>query len=271
MNTAELTILLPNFKTLKLTMLCLGLIQKFTDLRRVRVIVIDNDSRDESVEYLRTLSWIILVERRAEPDDTPSLAHARALDMGLELVETPFVLSMHTDTFVKHSGWLDLLLARLTAAPEIAGIGSWKLEYKPFFKRWLKQFESCIEEAYIQFTRKKNHHLEGKGENFFYLRSHCALYRMDLISSYQLKFADEEEVAGKIMHKKLVENGYKMIFLPSEELSRYMVHLNHATMILNPELGVDRRSKAKGKRRFKKELRALGAEGILSLNDLELE
>jgi hypothetical protein len=271
MKTAEITILLPNFKTLKLTMLCLGLIQKFTDLKRVRVIVIDNDSRDESVEYLRTLSWIMLVERRAQPDDTPSLAHARALDMGLELVETPFVLSMHTDTFVKHSGWLDLLLTRLTAAPEIAGVGSWKLEYKPFFKRWLKQFESFIEEAYIQFTSKENHHLEGKGKNFFYLRSHCALYRMDLISYYQLKFADQEDIAGKIMHKKLVENGYQMIFLPSKDLSRYMVHLNHATMILNPELGVDRRSKAKGRRRFKRELRALGAKGILSLNDLELE
>jgi hypothetical protein len=271
MNTAEITILLPNFKTLKLTMLCLGLIQKFTDLKRVRVIVIDNDSRDESVEYLRTLSWIMLVERQAQPDDTPPLAHARALDMGLELVETPFVLSLHTDTFIKHSGWLDLLLTRLTAAPEIAGVGSWKLEYKPFFKRWLKHFESFIEEVYIQFTRKKSHHLEGKGKNFFYLRSHCALYRMDLISYYQLKFADQEDIAGKIMHKKLVENGYQMIFLPSEELSRYMVHLNHATMILNPELGADRRSKAKGRRRFKRELRALGAKGILSLNNLELE
>jgi len=31
-------------------MLCLYLIKKFTDLKRVRVIVIDNDSRDESVE-----------------------------------------------------------------------------------------------------------------------------------------------------------------------------------------------------------------------------
>jgi GT2 family glycosyltransferase len=270
MDTAQVTILIPNFKTLKLTMLCLDLIKKFTDLKRVRVIVIDNDSRDESVEYLRTLSWIMLIERGADPNDSPPLAHARALDMGLELVETPFVLSMHTDTFVKHNNWLDLLLTRMTAAPEIAGVGSWKLEYKPLFKRLLKQVESRIEEAYFQFIRNENHYLEGRGKNFFYLRSHCALYRMDLISRYQLRFADQEETAGKIMHKKLVENGYQMIFLPSEELSHYMVHLNHATMILNPELGTDRRNMAMGRRRIKKELRALGVDSIFSPDDFDI-
>jgi hypothetical protein len=237
----------------------------------MRVIVIDNDSRDESVEYLRNLSWIKLVERCAEPDDSPALAHARALDMGLGFVETPFVLSMHTDTFVKHTGWLDLLVDRLNASPGIAGVGSWKLENKPFFKRVLKKIENRMEEIYFKFTEKENHHLEGKGKNFFYLRSHCAIYRMDLISQYQLSFADQGEVAGKMMHKKLVENGYQMIFLPSEELSRYMVHLNHATMILNPELGIDRRSVAKGRRRFKKELRAIGADAVLNLDDLYLE
>lgn len=270
MDTSEVTVLIPNFKTLKLTRLCLGLFRKFTDMKRVRVIVIDNDSRDESVEYLRTLSWITLVERRAEPDDSPALAHARALDMGLGFVETPFVLSMHTDTFVKHFGWLDLLLGRLSASPGIAGVGSWKLENKPFFKRVLKRVENRLEEAYFKFTGKENHHLEGKGKNFFYLRSHCAMYRMDLVSRYQLRFADQGEVAGKMMHKKLVEKGYEMIFLPSEELSPYMVHLNHATMILNPALGVDRRIVVKGRRRFKKELRAMGADDILNIDELDL-
>jgi glycosyltransferase involved in cell wall biosynthesis len=271
LNTSEVTVLIPNFKTLKLTRICLGLIQKFTDLKRIQVIVIDNDSRDESVEYLRTLSWITLVERGAEPDDSPALAHARALDMGLGLVETPFVLSMHTDTFVKHSGWLDILLGRMSASPDIAGVGSWKLENKPFFKRILKRIENRLEEACFKFTGKENNHLEGSGKNFFYLRSHCAMYRMDLISRYKLGFAGHGEVAGKMMHKKLVEMGYEMIFLSSQELSPYMVHLNHATMILNPALGIDRRSAVKGRRRFKKELRAMGADDILNIDELDLE
>jgi len=64
----------------------------------------------------------MLIERGADPNDSPPPAHARALNMGLELVETPFVLSMHTDTFVKHNDRLDLLLTRMTAAPEIAGV-----------------------------------------------------------------------------------------------------------------------------------------------------
>jgi hypothetical protein len=271
MTTAEITILLPNYKTLKITKLCLGLIRKYTDMKRVQVIVIDNDSCDESVEYLRTLSFIKLVERSAKQGETPALAHARALDIGLELVETPFVLSMHTDTFVKHTGWLDLLLTRLTSAEDVAGVGSWKLEYKHFFKKLLKQLESCIEETYIQLAPKKSCNLKRKREKFYYLRSHCALYRMDLIARYQLRFSDQEDVAGKIMHKKLVENGYRMIFLPSDELSHYMVHLNHATMILNPQLGADRGSIVKGKKQIKKKLRALGAEAILDIENLDFE
>ena len=269
MDNAQVTVLLPNFKTLKLTMLCLGLIQKFTDLERTRVVVIDNDSRDESTEYLRTLSWIKLLERKSEPDDTPPLAHARALDLGLGFVETPFVLSMHTDTFVKHSAWLDFLLDRISASPDIAGVGSWKLENKPFFKRFLKQVENGIEKIFSKSFMGKKHFAEKRDKKFLYLRSHCALYRMDLISRYQLRFADHEETAGKIMHKKLVESGYKMIFIPSEELCHYMVHLNHATMILNPELGIDRLSMVRGHRRIKKELRALGAENIIQTEDID--
>jgi hypothetical protein len=37
-----------------------------------------------------------------------------------------------------------------------------------------------------------------------------------------------------------------MIFLPSYELGDYLDHVNHATMILNPELGVRPRTVRQG-------------------------
>ena len=40
------TILIPNYKTLELTKVCLRLIRKFTNLDQAKVIVIDNDSQD---------------------------------------------------------------------------------------------------------------------------------------------------------------------------------------------------------------------------------
>lgn len=270
MNKPQVTILIPNYKTLRLTKLCLQLIRKFTDPQRIRIIVIDNDSADESLEYLRDISWIELIERRSQPEDTPPLSHARALDLGLERVETPYLLSLHTDTLIKHPDWLDFLLEKMTEFPDTAGVGSWKLEQKPWVKRILKRIEYGFKGSYYKIIAKKNHVLEDKDKNFFYLRSHCALYNKDTIARHGLNFAANDETAGKIMHKKLEELGYRMVFLTSEELCRYVVHLNHATAILHPELGSRHKTIVKGKKRFKRELIALHAENILAENDLNI-
>ncbi|MBL8704260.1 MAG: glycosyltransferase, partial [Rhodospirillales bacterium] len=57
------TVLVPNYRTPELTRLCLRLLRKHTPPGRIRVIAIDNDSRDESLDYLRSLAWISLIER----------------------------------------------------------------------------------------------------------------------------------------------------------------------------------------------------------------
>ena len=58
-----LTVLLPNYKTPELTKLCLRSLRKYTDCSRIKVVAIDNASNDESLVYLRGLSWITLIER----------------------------------------------------------------------------------------------------------------------------------------------------------------------------------------------------------------
>ena len=106
----QVTILVPNYKTLEITKICMRLLRKYTNFDQVEVIAIDNNSQDASVEYLRSLPWIKLIERMPEADDTVPLSHSRALDLALAQVNTPYVLSIHTDTFVKRANWLDLLL-----------------------------------------------------------------------------------------------------------------------------------------------------------------
>ena len=69
-----LTILLPNYKTPELTRLCLRSLRKYTDCSRIKVIAVDNASGDESLDYLRSLSWIRLIERTA--DDIAGMAPA---------------------------------------------------------------------------------------------------------------------------------------------------------------------------------------------------
>lgn len=269
MSTPKVTILIPNYKTLDLTKLCLRLIRKHTDPKLAKVVVIDNDSRDDSLTYLRTLKWIELIERQAIPGESPALSHSRALDMALERVDTPYVLSIHTDTLVRNKEWLPFLLTQIEANPNMAGVGSWKLESKPFGKKVLKSLERVVQLAFYKIIGKKNHAIEGLSHNHYYLRSHCALYRTDLLKKYGTGFADGEEVAGKAMHRKLVENGHEMKFLPSSILLKYMDHINHATTVLNPELSRHQKSVVKGLHRIQRSLDGFNAKEILKDSRLD--
>ena len=51
MTEKRVTILVPNYKTLLITQICLRLLRKHTDPNIADVIVIDNDSQDTSTEY----------------------------------------------------------------------------------------------------------------------------------------------------------------------------------------------------------------------------
>lgn len=258
------TILIPHYNTLELTKLCLRLLRKFTDPQMIEIIVIDNASQDGSLDYLRQLSWIELIERSNTPGESPILAHSRALDLALERVKTPYILSIHTDTLVKRHDWLIYLLTEMQKSPTIAGVGSWKLECKPLWRRTAKEVERIAQMAFYRIIGKTTHGLEGVGENFYYLRSHCALYRTDLLIKYCLRFSDGDGLAGKALHQVLVNLGYKMVFLPPSSLIKYLEHINHATTVLNPHLSTRQKSVDKGLQRIEQSLARLNAYDILT-------
>jgi hypothetical protein len=269
MSKPLVTILVPHYKTLELTKLCLRLLRKHTDLSQVKVVVIDNDSQDASLDYLRSVAWIQFVERKAIPGESPVQSHSRALDLALDTVTTPYVLSIHTDTLVKHPKWLAFLLAQIEKSPNIAGVGSWKLESKPVWRQVLKKTERTLQRIYYSLIGHSQHGLEGIGKNYYYLRSHCALYRTDLLKKYHLHFSDGDMVAGKELHKQLVDQGHQMVFLPSEILIKYLEHINHATTVLNPELSTRQKSVDKGRRRIEKSLVQMNAKMILADDSLD--
>ena len=254
----EVSILIPHYKTLEMTRLCLNMIRRHTDLDRVEVIVIDNGSSDKSTKYLQELDWITLLIREKVVDESGAQSHANALDDALERVTTPFFLSIHTDTFFINPGWLDFLLEKFKYDDNMAGIGSWKLEVNPLYKRILKYIETFWQlKIWYPILGKGAGSIAGAGNNHYYLRSHCALYKTEIIREYGLGFSDGGQVAGKIMHQTLLDKGFEMNFLDSNELSKYIRHLNHATVILNPELHRGGVAKPRQVRRIKKELKEI--------------
>jgi len=262
----DVTVLLPNYRTPELTRLCLRLLRKHTPPGRIAVIAIDNDSADESTAYLRALDWITLIERPRVPAEKPWVAHARALDLGLARATTPYVLSIHTDTLVRDPGWIDCLLRPIAADAAVAGVGSWKLEVerRAWWRRWLKSVERRAQLAVLPLIGKGHGKVEGHGENYFYLRSHCALYRTDLLRRHGLSFTEGELPAGKAMHRRLEQLGHRLVFLESAELGRHVLHVNNATMVLNREFGGTRRFRDRGMRRIAQALEAVDAGAILA-------
>ncbi len=253
------TILLPNYRTAELTRLCLRSLRMNSDFSKVRILAIDNASEDESLDYLRSLPWITLIERSRKEIEgmSPPVMHSSALDLALQQVDTPFVLSMHTDTIVHDPGWFDYLLEQFGESEKTAGVGSWKLETVPFWKVAGKS----VEDAFRTLIGKHK-------KEFRFLRSHCAMYRTELLKKYTRGF-DDGQCAGSSIHRHLLDAGYDMKFLPVSELSRYMAHLNHATMILNPMRG-HRTGSARSFRELGGKMKAERYQKILQDDSLDL-
>ena len=100
-----------------------------------------------------------------------------------------------------------------------------------------------------------------------YFRSHCALYKSDAVR--QTNGFYDNESAGVRMFAMLRDKGYKLPFIESEELTKYMRHLNHATMILHPSSLSRKSSNPEKLRKLNKELEKLHAREILADDSLD--
>ena len=226
-----MTICVVNYKTLDLTRLCLRSIRKYTNYP-YKVLVIDNDSQDESTEYLKRLDWVQFVERKDETNDSSGgYAHAAALDMGLELCDTAYFMAMHSDTFVHTSGWLGELMEYFKANPQTVCVGGGKCELTPTWSVWLKKLTD-----FKTFKRKLLCVPDPIGKHRYYNRTVCSIYRTEILEKENLSFLMDREkglTVGKKLYFELVDRGYPTVELPDRVMMQYLWHLAHATQVVN--------------------------------------
>jgi len=230
---AKATICVVNYKTLDLTRLCLRSIRKFTR-PPYEVIVVDNDSQDESTQYLRSLKWIRLIERKDKTNDSSGgYAHAAALDMALERTMTEFFVAMHSDTFVHQDNWLGQLLALFRNDSWIACVGGGKVELTPAWEVWIKKLTD-----FKTLGRKLLQIPDPLGLHRYYNRTVCSIYRTDVLKKEGLSFLmdrDKGLTVGKKLYFELVDRGYKTVELSDRFMKRYICHLAHATQVVNAD------------------------------------
>lgn len=226
------TILVVNYKTPKLTKICLELSRR--NLPGVRTIVVDNGSNDESLMYLRSLDHITLLERSSFGEE-PHIAHARALDLGLQRVSTRYVFCMHTDSFLYDGGLVQKMFcfAEDTKAAAVGTLEQVNRHAARQVWRNLRRTIKCFGKSTLQRFGLVARRISPSHEQ--YLKSFCCLWNAELLKQKNLKFESKNLNPGYAMQASLTSQGYEVIKLPSSVIFASMDHIQSGTMV---EIGV---------------------------------
>jgi glycosyltransferase involved in cell wall biosynthesis len=236
-----------NYKTAEFTKVCLRAVRKFTDCP-YEVVVVDNDSQDKSVEYLRSLPWIRLIERKPKPGEPRgSWDEGSAYDMALADCNTEFFVVMHSDTIVIKPGWLTELIAEFRNDPKFACVGSGKVELEPMWRTVVKKVTD------FRTFKRKLFGDKNAGERYrYHNRTICCLYRTEVLKSQKLSFLMDHHkkmTTGHKLYLELLDRGFKTVELPVSRMRQYVIHLTHATQVVNPaEFPMGERAYRKWKR-----------------------
>jgi len=232
------SICIPHWQLKELITICLRAIRKNTLDIPIEVIVVDNGSQDDSLDYLRRLSWIKLIERGSNTPQAYTQAVLTAYDVGFANSRGDYFLVMHLDTIVKSPDWLQTLLDALGDNPKCALAGAWKLEKPQPLRDFIKKITDTKKaKLWLRRTLLRDPSARRKKREIC-PRDYCALYRAEPIRRLGLKFAADGPwkgyTAGEQMYYQLKQHGYHPAILEVAEMLQHVTHINHATAGLRP-------------------------------------
>lgn len=213
------SLVIVNYKTPKQTTLCLRSIRRYTRVP-YETIVVDNRSGDASLDYLRQLRWIRLVENECEQPN-----HLNGLDLGIAHSRGEIIVILHTDTFVRREGWLQTLLGFLDDDSMI--VGSHDRVILPI---------NPVQRLEMWWTRRKmRRKWKGRGQSPRII-THCALYRRELFTKHGQRFDHPMWVdgifidCGEMIQRHCEQHGLGIRLVGREQLEPLFWHFEAATL-----------------------------------------
>ena len=225
------SIVLVNYKTLDLTRICLDLLHAHARKQNIPVWVVDNDSADDSVAYLRSLNWIKLIERQSPGKEPGHIAHGKALDMALDSIDTDYVFLMHTDTFVFDADVFAMMMDHCNKNPNVAAVGCteqldrglprtvWR-----FTSRFVKHHARRLKQSLGLRSRAPKPYRET------YLKSFCTLWNCLLMKQWGLHFQIDDRVPGYELQDRVIGLGHDVVFLSPGKIFKYLDHVQAGTV-----------------------------------------
>jgi hypothetical protein len=228
----RITVCIPHWQVKVLITLCLRSIRKHSRKYNLEVIVVDNGSRDGSLDYLRSLKWIRLIERPEEVHTNWPRNVATAWDRGLQDATGEYFVTMHSDVFVRRDDWLDPFLRKMDQDLSVASVGAWKLNLEnPLYAFQKRVVGYLLAKAKSLVGRKKN--ITWKEGH--YPRDYCAMYRRSVILKHNLRFHHVHGGGGYAIAKQLWDAGYSTSLVSVRELAAKIVHVAHGTAAIVAE------------------------------------
>lgn len=226
----RISICVPHWQVRGLAAMCLRSIRRHSAMYDLEILVVDNGSRDDSLEYLRSLPWIRLIERPEEGCANWPANVFTAWDLGLRQATGDFFVTLHTDVLVRRNNWLDSLLSEFTD-PQVAAAGAWKLELEHPLYLWQKEvLGRCLARLKQLAGLRTRGALAGQR----YPRDYCAMYRRETLLQNNITFcpAPDEITGGYAIARQLWERGYVTRVIPTLEMACNVIHVAHGTAAL---------------------------------------
>ncbi|WP_433735842.1 glycosyltransferase [Pseudomonas putida] len=229
--TANYSIALVNYKTLELTKTCLTLLQTALRGTGVPVIVVDNHSDDASSQYLRSLDWIELIERKHTGPEAGNIAHGRALDLALARVETDYLFLLHTDTFIYDPAVFAMMLDQCAARREVAAVGCLEQLDRGFVRSaWRLASRFCKHYTRRSLLALGFHARAPKPYREKHLKSFCTLWNVALFKQYDFHFQMDGRNPGYELQDRMTALGYSVRSISPRKLFRYLDHIQSGTV-----------------------------------------
>ncbi|MBW2647207.1 MAG: glycosyltransferase family 2 protein [Deltaproteobacteria bacterium] len=227
MDSPKISICIPHWQVQSMMTACLRSIRKNSRRYDLQVIVVDNGSKDESIEYLRGLKWIKLIERPEEVHTNWPKNVFTAWDRGIEEADGEYYMIMHSDVLAKQGDWLDPFLREMNLDHRAGGVGAWKLNLESPVYAWQKRVTGVAINAVKNLFGAKKRIVWKEGH---YPRDYCAMYRRKFIVDHGLLFSRTMEFGGGYaMAKQLWDKGYTTRMVPISEMYKKVVHVAHGT------------------------------------------
>jgi glycosyltransferase involved in cell wall biosynthesis len=253
----RITICIPHWQVRDMVSICLRSIRRYSRRYDLEVIVVDNGSRDDSLDYLRSLSWIRLIERPREGVSNWPANVFTAWDLGAREARGEHFVTMHSDVFVKQDDWLDPFLREMQSGPRVAASGAWKLTLEsPLYALQKRVTGSCLAQLKRWFGKRSRSSFRVG----HYPRDYCAMYRTSVLTAENLTFCPGDDLitGGYSIARQLWARNYETRMIPIGEVARRIVHVAHGTAGVSDEKPLHHRA---AQRRTQQRARALLSEG----------